>query len=289
MEARGIIEIFSGNQFFLYVVKLSGKPVHVPKHMIVAYASNSPKCIGHFRGTEPEPPGIPDEIKIMDTMRHESKRKVVAPTESQGSKELSGVQSKMKPTLATTTENKIQNRVRSMRPVIIQNIEPSQESRSSRGSTSEEGNQASTPLESENVIHTMHYEPMENMESQIFNHEDLGNATRNSNTKWRDAVKISENLRTFRIFKNVIWVQRIWNVYLGNIKDAQHWIDLVAEDTRPIPAVLYRAGPRSIEFEQRENNKMLDLQVIEPAWPSGLADCIPTTKGGDTPLLRQLP
>lgn len=76
--------------------------------MSVVYASNKSKCIMHFSGTEPEPPGIPNNIKIEETMTRHASKGIVKTQIPQGSKELSGVPSKMKLTRVVTTKAKIQ-------------------------------------------------------------------------------------------------------------------------------------------------------------------------------------
>lgn len=156
MAARGIMEIFPGKPFFLYVANLSGKPVHLPKHMIVAYASNSPKCIVHFRGTEPEAPGIPDDNGMTDTMtRLASKGKVKTPTNTAGIERNFGFTDKNEADSSNYDEK------HDLKPHEVEENNDftnklSREIKNNRGDTSNEENRASTPAEIDDVIHAVH-------------------------------------------------------------------------------------------------------------------------------------
>ena len=57
----------------------------------------------------------------------------------------------------------------------------------------------------------------------------------------------------------------MWDGQLGTITAAKHRIDLDPPDSIPIHSVPYRAGPKAREFEKQEIQKMLSMNVIEPA------------------------
>lgn len=121
--------------------------------------------------------------------------------------------------------------------------------------------------ETDNVIHSMHYKPTKNKTSQMIKHEPEKKATSNSNTEQRDAVKnLKIILRTAPKVLNIfLEFADMWDRNLGNIKAGLHQIELIAVDTRSIHSASYCTGPKNGEFEQREINKVLDFQIIEPA------------------------
>lgn len=50
---QSLQDILSGKWFFVYVMNLTAKLVHLQKFMIVAFALSTPKCIMHVCGNEP--------------------------------------------------------------------------------------------------------------------------------------------------------------------------------------------------------------------------------------------
>lgn len=54
MVARGTMVFMPGRPFNIFVVSLSGNPVHIPKRMAVAYTAALPEFIVHPRGDEPD-------------------------------------------------------------------------------------------------------------------------------------------------------------------------------------------------------------------------------------------
>lgn len=59
--------------------------------------------------------------------------------------------------------------------------------------------------------------------------------------------------------------QSMWDGRLGTIKAAKHRIELTPPNARPIHSVPYRAGPVARTFEKTEIDRLLRMDVIEPA------------------------
>lgn len=49
MNLRGVENILPGKPFYVNIMNFTPKPVNLLKFMIVAYASNAPKCVVHVR------------------------------------------------------------------------------------------------------------------------------------------------------------------------------------------------------------------------------------------------
>lgn len=59
--------------------------------------------------------------------------------------------------------------------------------------------------------------------------------------------------------------QKMWNGHLGQMKAVKHRTQITLQGFRPMHAALYRAGPTALDFEWDEFNKMLWMNVLEPA------------------------
>lgn len=57
----------------------------------------------------------------------------------------------------------------------------------------------------------------------------------------------------------------MWDGYLGQINTVTHVVESSSPEVRPIHYVPYRAGPKSREAEEAENDKMPAMKVIKPA------------------------
>lgn len=57
----------------------------------------------------------------------------------------------------------------------------------------------------------------------------------------------------------------MWDGRLGKVQKVKHSIKTDPEDTRPIKSAPYRAGPKGRELEKEEIEKLVSMNVKEPA------------------------
>ena len=114
-----------------------------------------------------------------------------------------------------------------------------------------------------------HYKEKENQETKFARHRNVDKSDeKRLEEDWRDEINFND--KKYAEFKEPFLdmmsnFSDMWDGRLGTITAAKHRIDLDPVDSRPIHSAPYRAGPKAREFEKQEIQKMLAMNVIEPA------------------------
>lgn len=84
---------------------------------------------------------------------------------------------------------------------------------------------------------------------------------------WRTNAEISNDYNAYqaKLLDVLFEFQHMWDRHFGEIRAGEHRVELTPVDERSINSESCRAGPRTRGFEKQETDKVLPMDVIEPA------------------------
>lgn len=118
------------------------------------------------------------------------------------------------------------------------------------------------------IVEAVPYKHHTDSKSHIDEHvRKKQNANAEFNNTWSEVIAMSAQYHADKklLIAMLSQFQSMRHGHLGGIKIANHRIELLQPDTAPGHSTLYRAGPKTKEFEEAEVDKMLVESVIEPA------------------------
>lgn len=76
---------------------------------------------------------------------------------------------------------------------------------------------------------------------------------------WRDEVDLSDNIgQSFERFINMLSAfESMWEVYLGRISTARHYVKLNISNRPEAHSAPYRVGPKLHQFEKSQSTRYL--------------------------------
>lgn len=122
---------------------------------------------------------------------------------------------------------------------------------------------------------------------QVDRHKAAKNLDQNSKNDWKGELKIPEEYSTYRHkFIQMLIQYKCTSVHhFGSTKAVQHQIKLDKADREPVQSASCRARANAREFERKEIDRMVAMDIFKPASGMGITDCDRPEETWHSPLL----